>query len=114
MLMTRLHESFTLGGGGFRGQPEGGGGSRSATRMGADLAWDREVSTGRGTAARRTASSPDGIQGLPGRRVREFGTLKALGRPSRKVTRQVVGESIVNGLIGGALGIGWASPPRAP
>ncbi|MFI6338106.1 ABC transporter permease [Streptomyces sp. NPDC050535] len=40
------------------------------------------------------------------RRVREFGTLKALGWPSRKVTRQVVGESIVNGLLGGALGIG--------
>ncbi|MFC9633493.1 ABC transporter permease [Streptomyces mirabilis] len=39
------------------------------------------------------------------RRVREFGTLKALGWPSREVTRQVVGESIVNGLIGGALGI---------
>ena len=40
------------------------------------------------------------------RRVREFGTLKALGWPSRRVTRQVVGESIVNGLLGGALGIG--------
>lgn len=40
------------------------------------------------------------------RRVREFGTLKALGWPSRKVTRQVVGESVVNGLLGGALGIG--------
>ncbi|MFE0511733.1 ABC transporter permease [Streptomyces sp. NPDC058964] len=40
------------------------------------------------------------------RRVREFGTLKALGWPSRNVTRQVVGESMVNGLIGGALGIG--------
>ncbi|KUN87072.1 ABC transporter permease [Streptomyces griseoruber] len=39
------------------------------------------------------------------RRVREFGTLKALGWPSRRVTRQVVGESIVNGLLGGALGI---------
>ncbi|MER7841242.1 ABC transporter permease [Streptomyces sp. NPDC096040] len=39
------------------------------------------------------------------RRVREFGTLKALGWPSRNVTRQVVGESMVNGLIGGALGI---------
>ncbi|MEV6111673.1 ABC transporter permease [Streptomyces sp. NPDC052109] len=39
------------------------------------------------------------------RRVREFGTLKALGWPSRKVTRQVVGESVVNGLMGGALGI---------
>ncbi|WP_141204658.1 ABC transporter permease [Streptomyces griseorubiginosus] len=40
------------------------------------------------------------------RRVREFGTLKALGWPSRRVTRQVVGESVVNGLLGGALGIG--------
>jgi putative ABC transport system permease protein len=39
------------------------------------------------------------------RRVREFGTLKALGWPSRRVTRQVVGESVVNGLIGGGLGI---------
>ncbi|MFF8428235.1 ABC transporter permease [Streptomyces sp. NPDC016566] len=39
------------------------------------------------------------------RRVREFGTLKALGWPSRKVTRQVVGESMVNGLLGGGLGI---------
>ncbi|SMF33450.1 ABC transporter permease [Streptomyces sp. Amel2xC10] len=39
------------------------------------------------------------------RRVREFGTLKALGWPSRRVTRQVVGESMVNGLLGGTLGI---------
>ncbi|MET9500381.1 FtsX-like permease family protein [Streptomyces sp. NPDC006622] len=39
------------------------------------------------------------------RRVREFGTLKALGWPSRRVTRQVVGESMVNGLLGGVLGI---------
>ncbi|ARP71992.1 ABC transporter permease [Streptomyces pluripotens] len=40
------------------------------------------------------------------RRVREFGTLKALGWKSGRVTRQVVGEAIVNGLVGGALGIG--------
>ncbi|WP_406332523.1 ABC transporter permease [Streptomyces sp. NBC_00203] len=40
------------------------------------------------------------------RRVREFGTLKALGWKSRRVTGQVVGEAIVNGLVGGALGIG--------
>lgn len=39
------------------------------------------------------------------RRVREFGTLKALGWKSGRVTRQVMGEAIVNGLIGGALGI---------
>ncbi|MFE1953793.1 ABC transporter permease [Streptomyces sp. NPDC059524] len=39
------------------------------------------------------------------RRVREFGTLKALGWKSGRVTRQVVGEAVVNGLIGGALGI---------
>ena len=40
-----------------------------------------------------------------GRRVREFGTLKALGWTSRRVVRQVMGEAIVTGLIGGALGI---------
>ncbi|NBM19422.1 ABC transporter permease [Streptomyces sp. GC420] len=40
-----------------------------------------------------------------GRRVREFGTLKALGWKSGRVTSQVVGEALVNGLIGGALGI---------
>ncbi|MET9375488.1 ABC transporter permease [Streptomyces sp. NPDC002992] len=39
------------------------------------------------------------------RRVREFGTLKALGWKSGRVTRQVMGESLVNGLLGGALGI---------
>ncbi|MEV6587673.1 ABC transporter permease [Streptomyces acidicola] len=39
------------------------------------------------------------------RRVREFGTLKALGWTSGRVTRQVVGEAVVNGLVGGALGI---------
>jgi putative ABC transport system permease protein len=41
-----------------------------------------------------------------GRRVREFGTLKALGWTSRRVVRQVLGEAIVTGLLGGALGIG--------
>jgi ABC-type lipoprotein release transport system permease subunit len=40
------------------------------------------------------------------RRVREFGTLKALGWKSSRVTGQVIGESLVNGLVGGALGIG--------
>ncbi|WP_264936628.1 ABC transporter permease [Streptomyces sp. A012304] len=39
------------------------------------------------------------------RRVREFGTLKALGWRSGRVTRQVVGEAMANGLLGGALGI---------
>ncbi|MFD8011119.1 ABC transporter permease [Streptomyces sp. NPDC058955] len=39
------------------------------------------------------------------RRVREFGTLKALGWKSGRVTRQVVGEALVNGVVGGALGI---------
>ncbi|MET9450971.1 ABC transporter permease [Streptomyces cinerochromogenes] len=39
------------------------------------------------------------------RRVREFGTLKALGWRSGRVTRQVVGEAVVNGLVGGGLGI---------
>ncbi len=40
-----------------------------------------------------------------GRRVREFGTLKALGWKSGRVTRQVMGEALVNGLVGGVLGI---------
>ncbi|MBW5250911.1 FtsX-like permease family protein [Streptomyces poriferorum] len=39
------------------------------------------------------------------RRVREFGTLKALGWKSGRVTRQVIGEALVNGLMGGVLGI---------
>ncbi|MET9520051.1 ABC transporter permease [Streptomyces sp. NPDC002994] len=39
------------------------------------------------------------------RRVQEFGTLKALGWKSGRVTRQVVGEALANGLLGGALGI---------
>jgi putative ABC transport system permease protein len=41
-----------------------------------------------------------------GRRTREFGTLKAIGWTSGRVVRQVLGESIVTGLIGGLLGIG--------
>lgn len=39
------------------------------------------------------------------RRVREFGTLKALGWKSGRVTRQVIGEAVVNGIVGGVLGI---------
>jgi ABC-type lipoprotein release transport system permease subunit len=41
-----------------------------------------------------------------GRRVREFGTLKALGWRSRRVVGQVMGEAVVQGVMGGALGIG--------
>jgi putative ABC transport system permease protein len=41
-----------------------------------------------------------------GRRVRELGTLKALGWTSRRVVRQVMGEAMVTGLIGGVVGIG--------
>jgi putative ABC transport system permease protein len=40
------------------------------------------------------------------RRVREFGTLKALGWTSRRVVGQVVGEALVIGLIGGIVGVG--------
>ena len=40
------------------------------------------------------------------RRVREFGTLKALGWKSRRIIGQVMGESVTLGLIGGAIGIG--------
>jgi putative ABC transport system permease protein len=40
------------------------------------------------------------------RRAREFGTLKAIGWRSRRIIGQVMGESVITGLIGGAVGIG--------
>ena len=40
------------------------------------------------------------------RRVREFGTLKALGWTSRRVVRQVMGEALVIGVVGGIVGVG--------
>ncbi|GAA1494675.1 ABC transporter permease [Curtobacterium herbarum] len=38
------------------------------------------------------------------RRTREFGTLKAIGWSNGRITRQVAGESLVQGLIGGVIG----------
>jgi ABC-type antimicrobial peptide transport system permease subunit len=40
-----------------------------------------------------------------GKRVRELGTLKALGWTQRRVIRQVVGESFAQGVAGGLLGV---------
>jgi ABC-type antimicrobial peptide transport system permease subunit len=40
------------------------------------------------------------------RRVREFGTLKALGWPGRRVVGQVMGESLAVGIVGGLVGVG--------
>ncbi|HXT92010.1 MAG TPA: ABC transporter permease, partial [Trebonia sp.] len=40
------------------------------------------------------------------RRVREFGTLKALGWKSRRVVGQVLGESVAIGIVGGVVGVG--------
>jgi putative ABC transport system permease protein len=40
-----------------------------------------------------------------GKRVRELGTLKAIGWTQRLVVRQVVGESVVQGILGGVLGV---------
>jgi len=40
------------------------------------------------------------------RRVREFGTLKALGWKSRRVVGQVLGESVAIGIVGGVIGVG--------
>ncbi len=40
-----------------------------------------------------------------GKRVRELGTLKALGWTQRLVVRQVIGESLAQGILGGIVGI---------
>jgi putative ABC transport system permease protein len=40
------------------------------------------------------------------RRVREFGTLKAIGWQSRRIIAQVVGESLIMGLAGAVAGVG--------
>jgi ABC-type antimicrobial peptide transport system permease subunit len=40
-----------------------------------------------------------------GKRTRELGTLKALGWTQGKVVRQVVGESLTQGVLGGLLGV---------
>jgi putative ABC transport system permease protein len=39
------------------------------------------------------------------RRVREFGTLKAIGWPSGRVVQQILGESLAIGIIGGVAGV---------
>jgi ABC-type lipoprotein release transport system permease subunit len=39
------------------------------------------------------------------RRVREFGTLKAMGWTSRRIIRQIMGEALVIGVAGGAAGV---------
>lgn len=40
-----------------------------------------------------------------GKRVRELGTLKAVGWPQRLVVRQVTGEALLQGLLGGLIGV---------
>lgn len=44
--------------------------------------------------------------GSVAKRTRELGTLRAVGWPRRMVVRQVAGESVVTGLIGGVVGAG--------
>jgi ABC-type lipoprotein release transport system permease subunit len=39
------------------------------------------------------------------RRVREFGTLKAMGWRSRRIIRQIMGEALVIGILGGIAGV---------
>jgi ABC-type lipoprotein release transport system permease subunit len=39
------------------------------------------------------------------RRVREFGTLKAMGWNSRRIIHQIMGEALVIGIVGGAAGV---------
>jgi putative ABC transport system permease protein len=40
------------------------------------------------------------------RRVAEFGTLKALGWRTRRIVAQVLGESVIMGILGAAVGVG--------
>ena len=40
------------------------------------------------------------------RRVREFGTLKAIGWRGTRIVGQVLGESLAIGIVGGAAGVG--------
>jgi putative ABC transport system permease protein len=40
------------------------------------------------------------------RRVREFGTLKAIGWRGRRIIAQVMGESLVTGMLGAVIGVG--------
>jgi ABC-type antimicrobial peptide transport system permease subunit len=40
-----------------------------------------------------------------GKRVRELGTLKALGWTQRRVVRQIAGESLTQGILGGVAGV---------
>jgi len=39
------------------------------------------------------------------KRIRELGTLKAIGWSQRLVVRQVTGESLIQGLLGGLIGV---------
>jgi ABC-type antimicrobial peptide transport system permease subunit len=48
------------------------------------------------------------------RRVREFGTLKALGWHSRRIVGQVMGESLVIGIVGGIVGSAFSAPAWCP
>src|SRR5581483_8542959 len=48
-----------------------------------------------------------------GKRVRELGTLKALGWTQRQVVRQVVGESLAQGVAGGVLGLALGTAAAA-
>jgi len=43
--------------------------------------------------------------GAVNRRVRELGTLKALGWPAKRIVSQIMSESAATGIIGAALGI---------
>ena len=60
------------------------------------------------TLASISSSSVTSVAGLHdvSRRVREFGTLKALGWKSRRIIGQVMGEAVALGVIGGAIGVG--------
>jgi ABC-type antimicrobial peptide transport system permease subunit len=81
-----------------------------ADRVGGSLADAKNLSSKLGTAlaivALVAAFLIAGLLTLSSvnKRVRELGTLKAIGWPQRLVVRQVTGEALTEGLLGGVLG----------
>ncbi len=89
-----------------------------AERIGGSLVDAKKLSSKLGTALTIVALVASFLiavlltLGSVAKRVRELGTLKAIGWPQRLVVRQVTGESVLQGLLGGLLGAGAGAGRR--